>query len=489
MNIMPQTHTDTRTSATANPVNVEERKYLGGKPYPYRGVPFPFKHQVETANFVVNTPRCFVLDEIGTGKSWSVTWAIDFLIQTGQVHNILIVAPLSTMEIVWLRTFFHLNASLDVDVLKGTAAKRKFLLGRPGLIKVSIINPDAVHIIADDPAIKDYDMVVVDESAMFRNATARRVKALQKICKDMKRVVMMTGSPCPEAPTDIWATAKIVCPERVPKFFGAFRDLTMKKITTFKWVPLKNAQETIAKLLTGFTIRHKRDDCIDLPPSQTLQYELEPSKTQADVMREIRKSAVAMLEDGSITAVNEAVLRGKLLQVASGAVKYHDDDGNAQVYITEAKSKFDALEELLDSATQPIIVFSQYTAVIRLIEEWLTTKKIPHAMIDGSVPASRRLEHFDDLQSGMLRVLVAHPSAMAHGITLTTANIIVWWSPIDSQEITEQANGRIVRPGQVRNSYFIYLTCSSLESKVLARLDSKQSMQGVLLDYLQNAEN
>lgn len=158
--------------------------------YPYRGVPKPFAHQVETMNFVVNTPRCFVLDDIGTGKTWSVTWAIHYLILTGAVANVLIVAPLSTMEIVWLRTFFHLDATIDVAVLKGTAAKRKHLLGRLGTNKISIINPDALHIIADDPAIDDYDMCVVDESAMFRNAKSRRVKALQRICAEAPRLLV-----------------------------------------------------------------------------------------------------------------------------------------------------------------------------------------------------------------------------------------------------------------------------------------------------------
>lgn len=463
---------------------------LGGKPYPFRGVPYPFRHQVETSNFVVDTPKCFVLDDIGTGKSWSVTWAIDCLMQNRHVRSVLIVAPLSTMEIVWLRTFFHLDAALDVVVLKGTATKRKFLLGRPGMNKVSIINPDALHIIAEDIAkLDEYDMVVVDESAMFRNAKSRRVKALQAICSKVNRVVMMTGSPCPEAPTDIWATAKIVCPDRVPKYFGAFRDLTMKKITEFKWIATKDAQEIVAKLLKGFTIRHKREDCIDLPPSQVLQYEVEMSPLQKVTIEALKKHCVAMLEDGAITAVNEAVVRQKILQVTSGAVKYRDDDGNDQVLDCDASGKYTALAELLEFSTQPIIIFCQFTAVIRQIQAWLADNKIAHAMIDGTVPGSQRLQHFDDLQSGMTRVLIAHPSAMAHGITLTNSNIICWWAPIDSQEISEQANGRIVRPGQTRNTYFVYFTCSALESKILNNLDSKQSMQGVLLDYLQNAEN
>jgi hypothetical protein len=162
-------------------------------------------------------------------------------------------------------------------VLKGTALKRKTLLQRSsGLApyKVSIINPDALHIIQDD--CEDVDMVLVDESAMFRNSKSRRVKALPRSARTEKaRIVCMTGSPCPEAPTDIWATAKIICPERVSKWFGQFRDLVMRKITQFKWVALPDAHDTIALLLKGYHIRFRRDECIDLPPSHHAEIEVE----------------------------------------------------------------------------------------------------------------------------------------------------------------------------------------------------------------------
>jgi hypothetical protein len=47
----------------------------------------------------------------------------------------------------------------------------------------------------------------------------------------------MTGTPCPNDPTDAWALAKLVSPERVPKFFGGFKRQTMYQVSQFKWVP------------------------------------------------------------------------------------------------------------------------------------------------------------------------------------------------------------------------------------------------------------
>lgn len=463
--------------------------------YQFKGVPKPFSHQIETTRFIVDTPRCFVFNDIGTGKTWSAVWAIDYLMQIGEVRNVLIVAPLSTLEVVWQRTFFHLSSDhflAQVSVLKGTAEQRKRLLAcHPGLSgrRVRIINPDALHIIADEEAIADYDMLIVDEAAMFRNSKSRRVKALTKIASKMKRVVCMTGSPCPEAPTDIFATAKIVCPDRMPKWFGQFRDLVMKKINQFKWVALPDAQETIALLLKGYHIRFRRDECIDLPPSHHAEIEVEATKQQKDLIRAVRKEAVAMVEDGAINAANEAVVISKILQIASGAVRFTKEDGGTDVIATDAKGKFDALEGILESSSQPVILFAPYTAVIAQIVLWLGLKRIPYGVVTGSTTSSERLDAFDNLQSGMIRVLVAHPQAMAHGITLTNSNVVVWWTPIYSHEIYEQANGRVVRPGQTRDTYFVHLTCSALESRVLRKLESKSNLQGTLLDYLQREEN
>lgn len=459
--------------------------------YKFPGVPKPFDHQIETTEFIVDRKRCFVFNDIGTGKTWSAVWAIDYLMQIGEVRNALIVAPLSTLEIVWQRTFFHLNnLKIDVQVLKGTTDKRNAMLVRSyHFHKVSIINPDALHIIADNPYLSEYDMILVDESAMFRNAKARRVKALGKLCARMKRVVMMTGSPCPEAPTDVWATARIICPERVPRFFGAFRDQTMRKISQFKWIALPDAQEKISNMLSGSVIRFTRDECINLPELQHHTVELEPSKQQKQMIAEMRKAAVTMLGDNTVHAANEAVVISKILQIASGAVKYAHNDDKGVIFV-DAKAKFDALDDILEASAQPVIVFCPYRAAIdQIIQFFSNEKRYTVSVVTGDTKPSDRMQAFDALQSGMIRLLVAHPQAMSHGITLTNSNVVCWWTPVYSHEIYEQANGRITRPGQTRSQYIIHLTCSALERKVLAKLESKSKLQGTLLEYLQRSES
>jgi len=455
--------------------------------YKFPGVPKPFEHQIETTKFIVENERCFVLNDIGTGKTWSAVWAIDYLMQTGKIRNVLIIAPVSTLEIVWARTFFHLNNhDIMTTVLTGTAAKKNAQFGMQQFVskyKVSIVNPESLHIIADNPYLSEYDMILVDESAGFRNATRNKCKTLAKICQKIPRVVMQTGSPTPEAPTDIWATARIIAPKRVPRFFGQFRDITMRKTSQFKWTALPEAAEIIANALKGFVIRYERDECIDLPESLHHTLELEPTRQQTKMIREMRKFAVSEYEDNTVSAPNEAVVISKILQIASGAVKFADGDDSGVIDV-DCKSKFDALQDILTASTQPVIVFAPFKAAIRKIADFFSGK-IPYSVVSGDTPASERMQVFDSLQSGMIRLLIAHPEAMSHGISLTHSNVIVWWTPVYSHETYEQANGRITRPGQIRNQYVIHLTCSALEQKVISKLEGKSQLQGTLLEYLQ----
>lgn len=85
-------------------------------------------------------------------------------------------------------------------------------------------------------------------------------------------------------------------------------------------------------------------------------------------------------------------------------------------------------------------------------------------------------------------MIVAHPKCMAHGLTLTAANTIIWFTPTASLETYEQACARITRPGQTRKTLIIHLTGSPIETKIYRRLREKASLQGALLDMFNDEQ-
>jgi SNF2 family DNA or RNA helicase len=462
--------------------------------YSFPGVPAPFDHQRETFEFILNRRRCFVFDDIGTGKTFSAAWAAHYLIKTGQVNRVLIVAPLSTLTVVWKRSLFHVDPQLDVEVLKGSAQDKwnGWASCKQG---IRIINPDSLHILSQRMQLGGRaaapDLLIIDESAMFRKQSARRSKALGVVCAylgDRGRIVMMTGSPTPEAPTDVWFTARIVCPDRVPKYFSRMRDLLMKKISQWKWVNLPQADQTLAKMLEGYVIRHTRD-ALDLPPTQTCYHEIETTADAHRLLKELKDEAAAEVEAGVITGANEAVVRSKMLQVVSGAVKASNEGKrNNVLQRVDVATKFAALRELLDASRQPVIIYSEFIGALAQVSLWLHQQGVSFGVVVGDTSPDKRVDTFDALQRGDIKVLLAHPRAMAHGITLTTSNVALWWTPIDSHEIFDQASGRITRATQIRKTYIIVFGMSALERRVYQNLQSKQKFQGMLFEYLMGEE-
>jgi SNF2 family DNA or RNA helicase len=103
------------------------------------------------------------------------------------------------------------------------------------------------------------------------------------------------------------------------------------------------------------------------------------------------------------------------------------------------------------------------------------------------VSASKRNTIFHNFQhADEPRVLIAHPGTMAHGLTLTAATTIIWYGPINSNEIYGQANGRIERIGKNRVSNLIHIEGTELEHRMYERLRNKQRLQGLLLDLIKD---
>jgi SNF2 family DNA or RNA helicase len=104
------------------------------------------------------------------------------------------------------------------------------------------------------------------------------------------------------------------------------------------------------------------------------------------------------------------------------------------------------------------------------------------AMVYGGVSKNQRSTIFTEFQKrDDLRVLVADAGCMAHGLTLTEANTVIWYGPEHSNDIYTQANGRITRPGQKHNQFIIHIEGSELERRIYKRLETRGSTQGLLL--------
>jgi SNF2 family DNA or RNA helicase len=103
---------------------------------------------------------------------------------------------------------------------------------------------------------------------------------------------------------------------------------------------------------------------------------------------------------------------------------------------------------------------------------------------------SRRTDIFKRFQeSDEPRVLLIQPQAAAHGVTLTAANVIVWYAPVTSIETYLQANARIDRPGQRNPMTIVHLEGSPVETKLYSMLQNKLDFHNKIIDLYKNEIN
>lgn len=437
----------------------------------------PYAHQKTTAAFLTVNRRAFCFNEQGTGKSASAVWASDFLMEQGIINRVLIICPLSIMVSAWRNELFNCAMHRKVDVAHhSNAQKRREIINSDA--EYIIINYDGMAIVRDEIAAGGFDCIIVDEANHYKNAQTDRWKVLNTLIGPDTWVWQMTGTPAAQSPVDAFGLAKLNNPATVPRFFGAFREMVMYKVTNFKWAPKPTAVDTVFNVLQP-AIRFTKDQCLDLPELTYATRHVELSTQQKKYYERLRKQLMAIIAEESVTAANAAVNMNKLLQISCGAV--YTDSGETVEF--DIKNRYKVLREVIDESSQKVIIFVPFRHVIDLLSEKLTKDKVTSAIIRGDVSASKRTEIFAQFQDEENpRVLIVQPQAAAHGITLTAANTIVWWGPVSSLETYAQANARIHRAGQKHPCTVIQLQGSPVESRVYKMLDGRMETHTKIID-------
>lgn len=446
------------------------------KEYSWPGLYSPFDHQRVTASFLALRDRAFCFNEAGTGKTSSVIWAADYLMQQGLVKRVLVICPLSIMYSAWQADVFKTAMHRTVAVAHGDTNKRKKVIN--GEYEFVVINFDGVATVAEDIAKADFDLIVIDEANAYKTVSTKRWKTLAKLLTPNTRLWMLTGTPASQSPLDAFGLAKLVNPNAVPKFFGAWRDKVMHQITRFKWTPKKDAKVQVFNALQP-AVRFAKEDCLDLPELvfQTREIPLTPQVTR--YYRALKDQLLIEAAGETISAVNAAAMLSKLLQISGGAM-YTD---TKEVVEFDVSPRLQALMEVLDETEHKVLVFVPYTHTIEIVSKFLTSQGVTNEVINGAVSASGRSDIINRFQTQENpRVLVIQPQAASHGVTLTAADTIVFWSPVMSVETYLQCVARIDRVGQKNSMTVVHLQGSEAERKIYSMLQNKVDMHEGLVE-------
>ena len=411
----------------------------------------------------------------------------------------LVIAPKSLLRSAWQDDFQKFAPEMRTVV--APAEKREQAFAQVG--DVYITNTDATKWLSQQPAsfFKRFDTLIIDELSSFKHHTSQRSKALNKIKKHFSNRYGLTGTPNANSITDIWHQVFILDDgQRLGKSFYQFRNSVCQpkqvgpQPNMLQWEDKAGAELAVGHLLADMVVRHKFEECLDIPENHTYSVPYHMSPKQAKAYQQMEKAAITQLDCGRIiSAVNAAGVMTKLLQIASGASYSEEGSGNTPLqakaadalgYVPIDTGRYELVAELVEQRDHSVVFFNWAHQRDLLVKEF-KKRGITYAVIDGNTSDKARKEAVDHFQAGFYRVLLAHPQSAAHGLTLTKGTATIWASPTYNLEHFLQGNRRIYRAGQTQKTETIMvLAPGTVEDKVFQKLQEKDVRQGNMLDLL-----
>lgn len=395
-----------------------------------------------------------------------------------EVNKVLVVAPLRVAEDTWTKEsakWDHLQGLRVVRVL-GSQARRICALETDA--DIYCINRENIPWLVkyygtDWP----FDGVVLDELSSFKSPSSKRFKAMRKVRPLIKHIVGLTGTPSPNGLIDLWAQIYLLDQgKRLGRTLTEYRNRYFNPgrrngYVVYDWVPKVGAEDEIYRRISDICISMKACDYLKLPERVDVVRTVKLDNEAQTVYTEMEKEAVLELGPNEIVdAGTAAVVSGKLLQIANGAV--YDENGKTHII---HESKLDTLEDVIEAVNgRPVLVFYAYQHDLeRIMQRFSQARKL-----EGSA-------EIDAWNRGEIPILLAHPAGAGHGLNLQAGgNHIVWFGLTWSLELYQQANARIYRQGVKGERVTIthLVAEGTIDEDVMRVLDGKATRQDALLE-------
>ena len=505
--------------------------------YELKGTMIPFEHQKVMYKIQTTLPKCANLSKMGTGKSFAVAMTIDKRIEKGEVRkgHVLIICPANILE-TWQKK--HLGQGtphLKSTILTGSYSDRMNTLLEPGDTDIFITNFETFSMkssmelggkqiampLAAVFALREWDMVVIDEAHKIKNPDAKRTNAIIKVFKDVPYTIIMSGTINANKLYDIHppfvflngaktfnslyasrqssslpaeAAVKEIFPlsHLYEQFVGAYFQGARKSPKHFTIPELRERMEEIS-------VRYEKDECFDLPEKLYEQRLIDMDPTQKKLYEALRAFLCAELSDladsgGRVSIMNVLAMMVKLAEAANGWI--YDD--NHQLINLPTNPKLDALMDYVEDLgdDDKMVVWSRFTNDLHLIYDRLKevygedAVAIIHGGESCPICGSRRAdryeiqERFNDVKSP-LRFVVVNTAVGSHGIDLTGATFEAFFSNSFVKTDRSQAEDRCHRHGmRDRLTIVDFVMKETVDIDVLSALKSWKSMTAALLSHL-----
>lgn len=448
----------------------------------YLSVDYKLKdYQLVAVKRILAGLNTWLIYPMGKGKTLITLSAIKYGIEKDFYKKVLIVAPLKVCETTWLDEPKLFNYLLDLNITFYRGDNRSDLINNDN--SIYLVNNELLEKFVLDYTSKykkwDFDLLVIDESTKFKNTDTKRFKIMKKISANSRQVLLLTGTPLPKDYLELYAPiyyldkglrlGKSMSSYKQKYFYPLKYNYSNARIV-YEWGITNQNKEIINNLI--------KDLCLTLPTSDSSASKIVSNvvmdKNAYDSYSLFKREFMLELDENKSVATNAAVLVGKLLQVAGGAV-YGDDDKVIHIH----NAKIDKLLELIKSTNDNIILFYHYKHHLDLIKKALKENNVNYRVLKSK-------NSQDDWNKGLIKVLLAHPVSCGYGLNLQFGgNVIIWFTLPFSLEIYQQANARLDRQGQTKQVKIYHLLCEdTVDYRIYDVLQQRSITQKEFINFI-----
>jgi SNF2 family DNA or RNA helicase len=446
-------------------------------------------YQVRGAKFLLQKRYAALFVDMGLGKTIMVLSAIARLLRAGKINRVLLVAPLRVVYTVWrqeAKLWAH-TRNLKFSVVHGTHQEKVNALKKPA--HVYLLNVDNLKWMDEVFGKRNelpFDMLVVDESSMFKKVKTVRFRILRRRAINFKRRVVMTGTPTPNGLHEIWPQMYIV-----DRGYHLGRRYTDFKEDYFdkggymgrKLLAKDDALERVVRETSPVVMRLDSADWLKLPKLIEVPIWVDLPDDARHVYETLEQEMfIAFAESGTfVDNPHAAALRNRCAQLCGGAIYAEHEESAAKVWQPVHKAKLEACEEIMEElqGEPPIIAYRFRHEAIRL------KRLFPEMPLVGRGENNRKPSETEvmrivaDWNKRELPGMIAHPASVGHGLNLQHGGRhFIWFSMTESLELYLQMVKRLHRSGQTMPVInYLLLARNTVDEVIYSDINFKDAQQ------------